>query len=108
MTQQTKIEDAPTPIYPKGPSKIPLDSIFRFIGLLRKHGQTSQFRKEAEKAGAFVTADPETVKFIKDFVAANSKMRMDPLGAKVIRPPVATAAIKTLAADQGQHTCTFK
>jgi hypothetical protein len=108
MAQQGNSNDAPTPIYPQGPSQIPLDSVFRFIGLLRKHGQTSQFRKEAEKAGAFVTADPGTVKFIKDFVAANAKMRNDPLGARVIRPPAAMAVIKTMAADQGQHKCTFK
>jgi hypothetical protein len=103
MTQKRTSEDAPKPVYPKGPSKIPLDSIFRFLGLLRRHGQTSQFRKEAEEAGAFVEADPATVKFIKDFVAARPEMYSDPLGAKVIRP----TAAKTASADQGQHTCSF-
>jgi|SRR5215203_1575616 hypothetical protein len=107
MAEMMQTEDVPIPVYPKGPSEIPLDSVFRFIGLLRKYGQTSRFRKEAEEAGAFVVANPETVKFIKDFVAAHAEMRKDPLGARVIRPAAAKAGIETMAADQGPHKCTF-
>jgi len=107
MTRKKKPEDAPTPIYPKGPSQIPLDSIFRFLGLLRKHGQTSQFRWEAEEAEAFIVADPQTVKFIKDFVAARPDMYGNPLGARVIRPKAAEIKTSALAADQGQHRCIF-
>jgi hypothetical protein len=97
--------DTVKPVYPTGPSTIPLDSIFRFVNLLKKHGQTSEFRRAAEAAGAFVTADPETVKFVKDFVAANAAMRQDSLGARVLRPPRATAKKHLAAKAANGHQC---
>jgi hypothetical protein len=108
MAEMMQNEDIPTPVYPKGPSEIPLDAVFRFIGLLRKYHQTSRFRKEAEEAGAFVVANPETVRFIKDFVAAHAEMRKDRLGARVIRPAAEDMVLHTLAAPPQQHQCTFK
>ena len=108
MARNKDTRDAPIPVYPKGPSAIPLDSIFRFIGLLKKHGRTAEFRKAAEEAKAFVTADPATVKFVKDFVAADPDLRSDPLGARVIRPPAGGMEIHTLSVDAAQHECKLK
>ena len=98
--------DPGEPIYPTGPSTIPVDSIFRFVNLLKKHGRISEFRKAAKASGAFVTADPQTVRFVKDFVAAHDALREDSLGAQVLRPTRA-AAKKPPAKGSGDHECVF-
>jgi hypothetical protein len=105
MTKAQAQNDAFRPVYPAGPSTIPVDSIFRLVNLLKKHGQTAAFRKAAKAAGAFVTADPGTVKFMKDFVAGQPDLRHDPLGARVLRPNHKGTRKQLLAARSNGHQC---
>lgn len=109
MANKKQSDDPVTPIYPSGPSTIPVDSVFRFIGLLRKYGQISEFRKAAAAENAVLTADPSTVRFIKDFVAAHPEMRQDRLGSRLLRPTAAEDRKATRSAKGAprEHGCNF-
>ena len=83
MAKKAKV----TPTYLKGkkPVKIGMHHVLNVLKMIDDHGHTSKFKRQAKKAGAFMSVHPETVNFVKDFVASND-MHQHPVGRQVVNP----------------------
>jgi hypothetical protein len=64
---------APTPTYLTGSKSvdIPAHQVAEILALIVARGQAAKFKKEAKAAGLVVTVNPQTVNFVKDFLAQN-------------------------------------
>lgn len=81
MIKQAKVQ----PVYLKGkkPAKIALHDVMDVLKMIDDHGHSKKFKSKAKAAGAMMTVSPETVNFIKDFVADNN-MHGHRIGKKVV------------------------
>lgn len=84
----SETSEAPRPTYLTGedPINVDLHVVAQVMKLIANHEQTSAFCAEARKRGAFVTVSPQTINFVKDFIAAHEEMRLHPTGVSAINP----------------------
>lgn len=63
-----------TPSYMKGrkPIKVPLHSIIDVLRTIDDLGHSERFRQAAEEKGAYMTIHPQTVNFVKSYLADNN------------------------------------
>jgi hypothetical protein len=61
-----------TPTYAEKPLKIPLHAVITFLKMIEEHKQTEKLAEAAKSKNAFVTVDPETVNFVKDYLVENN------------------------------------
>lgn len=75
-----------TPNYMKGRSnvKIPLHSVMDVIKMIHDLGHGNQFRQAAVNQGAFVTLHPQTVNFVKDYLANNNLHQQSAVASDVV------------------------
>jgi hypothetical protein len=75
----------PTPTYLKGtkPVNVPAHQVADVFALIHKHGHAAKFKRQAKAAGVAVTLNPETVNFVKDFLA-NNTMHKNAIGQRVV------------------------
>lgn len=81
--QQTKVQ--PTYLKGKKPVKIAVHDVMNVLKMIDDHGHLTKFKKQAKATGAFMSVHPETVNFVKDFVA-NNEMHGHPTGKEVVNP----------------------
>lgn len=66
----------------KKPANVAVHKIADVLALIEKHGHGKKFKRQAKAAGHTITVAPETVNFIKDFLAKNN-MHTDRIGRQV-------------------------
>ena len=76
---------APKPTYLTGkkPVDIPVHRVADVLKMIHQHGHSAKFKKHAKAAGHAMSLHPDTVNFVKDFVADNA-MHNDPVGKQVM------------------------
>jgi hypothetical protein len=75
-----------TPSYMKGkkPLKIPVHSVMDVLGAIGDLGHSGQFRQAAKQKGAFMTVHPDTVNFVKDYLAQNNLHTKSDVASQVV------------------------
>jgi hypothetical protein len=78
-------QQIPTPTYLTGKKSvdIPAHRVADVFALIHKHGHAAKFKRQAKAAGVAMTLDPNTVNFVKDFVAKN-EMHTNAVGRQVV------------------------
>jgi hypothetical protein len=106
MAKQTKVK--PTYLKGKKPITIGLHDVMRVMMMINDHGHTDKFQKAAKKKKAFMSVDPGTVNFVKDFVAQN-KMHDHPIGKHIVKTQDKGAAplAKAMAAAPKLQHCPY-
>ncbi len=87
--KKTKVK--PTFMKGKKPLKIGLHDVIRALKVIEEHGQMDRFTKAAKKKKARMLVEPDTVNFVKDFMAKND-MHEHPVGRHIVNPVVVAAA----------------
>ena len=74
------------PNYLKGkkPLKLHLHSVVDILHDIHTQGHSEQFKAAAEKAGAVLSVHPQTVNFVKDYLADNQLDANSELAANVV------------------------
>jgi hypothetical protein len=98
MAKEAKVK--PTYLTGKKPVKIQVHDVANILKMIDDHGHSAKFKRQAKKAGAFMMVDPDTVNFVKNFVADNN-MHAHPVGKKVVNPAPAVGATVATSAVQG-------
>jgi hypothetical protein len=88
-----------TPTFMKGkkPLKIGLHDVIKALKAIEDHGHMDKFRRAAKKNKAVMLVDPQTVNFVKDFMAKND-MHEDPVGKIIVNARKTAARGATAAA----------
>jgi hypothetical protein len=103
MAKQAKVK--PTYLKGKEPITIGLHDVMKFARMIDEHGHAEKFEKACKKKKAFVSVHPDTVNFVKDFIADN-KMHAHPIGKHIVKTKDKGAAA-ALAAAAALHDCEF-
>ena len=77
----------PTPTYLQGenPVDIPVENVADILALIEKQGHTAKFKSKASAAGLTMSVHPQTVNFVKDFLAnTGDKMHGLAIGKRAI------------------------
>ena len=77
----------PTPTYLQGENSvdIPVENVADILALIEKQGHTAKFKSKASAAGLTMSVHPETVNFVKDFLAnTGDKMHGLAVGRRAI------------------------
>lgn len=84
-TGKAKATEVLTPRYMRGkkPKAISFHKIADVLAVIEQHGHGKKFKRQARAADHMMTLHPDTVNFIKDFLAKN-KMHTHRLGRKAI------------------------
>ncbi|MEY9120645.1 hypothetical protein [Bradyrhizobium yuanmingense] len=84
-TSNAKVAKAPAPRYMQGkkPKAIAFHKVADVLAVIEKHGHGRKFKRQSKASEHSVILHPETVNFIKDFLAENN-MHTDPIGRKAI------------------------
>ena len=56
----------------------------KFARMIDEHGRAEKFEKASKRKKAFVSVHPDTVNFVKDFIADN-KMHDHPIGKHIVK-----------------------
>ena len=63
--------DTPSRMKGTKPIKIHVHSVMEILDAIHELGHTEQFRQAAKEQGAYLSVHPQTVNFVKDYLAAN-------------------------------------
>jgi hypothetical protein len=82
---KAKVTKAPTPRYMKGkkPRAVAFHKVADVLAVIEKHGHGRKFKRQTRAGEHTMILHPDTVNFIKDFLAKNN-MHTDPIGRKAI------------------------
>lgn len=75
---------APNRMKGQNPLKIPVHSVIDILGAIHELGHSESFKKAAKDKGAFMTVHPETINFVKDYLADNDLHTKSDVAAKVV------------------------
>jgi hypothetical protein len=81
MTQRPKGQ--PTYLKGKKPVSIPVHRVIDVLKMIDEHGHSEKFSSQAKKKGLAMGVHPDTVNFVKDFVAEHD-LHEHPVGKQVI------------------------
>jgi hypothetical protein len=73
----------PTYLKGKKPVQIPVHRVVDVLKMIDEHGHSKRFRRQAKTKGLKMGLHPDTVNFVKDFVAENS-LHEHPVGKQVL------------------------
>jgi hypothetical protein len=77
---------APDPTSTKKPAKVPLHAVMDVLRTIHDNGDSDHFMNAAENAGATVTIHPQTIDFVKKYIADNN-LQGHPATQKVVVCP---------------------
>jgi hypothetical protein len=99
----------PTYLKGKKPITIGLHDVMKLMRMIAEHGHAEKFEKAAKKKKAFISVHPDTVNFVKDFVADN-EMHAHPIGKHVVKTrdkEGATVSAAAAALQDCEFDCCF-
>jgi hypothetical protein len=100
----------PTYLDSRASFTIGLHDVVRALKVIEKHKQLDKFVRAAKRKKALMSADANTVNFVKDFMVEN-KMHDDPVGKHIVNAKVAAAAVRgaarAAAAQDPFRPCNF-
>lgn len=84
-TPKAQVKAAPTPRYMTGkkPRAVAFHKVADVLAVIEKHGHGKKFKRQIRAGEHAMILHPNTVNFIKDFLAKNN-MHTDPIGQKAI------------------------